>query len=360
MYRRADGLWVGSVSSGYRPDGKRKRRNVYGETKQEAQEKLRKLQAEADAGTLADAGKLTVGEYLGRWLETTAKVRVRPTTFVRYKELVELHTIPNIGRIPLGKLTFSHVEDLYRTLERGAVGAWTRRAVGMLLTNALRAAVKRKIIPFNPAADVAKARAEYREMKFLTDAESKRLLDAVKPHRLYALFALALGSGMRQGEILGLQWQDIDFDKGTVTVVRSLAKVTGAFLLKEPKSKRSRRTVTLPKFALEALHAHRAKMLAEGNITAPVFCTSTGHYIYNTNLTRKVFRPMLKRAGLPTVRFHDLRHSHATNLLAKGFGIKAVSQRLGHARVEITLAVYAHVLPTDDAALAEGLEKMLG
>jgi integrase len=344
----------------YRPDGRRKRRIVYGETKKEAQEKLRKLQAEADAGTLADAGKLTVGEYLARWLETTARARVRPATFVRYRELVELHTTPHIGRVPLGKLTFSHVEDLYATLERNEVGLWTRRAVGMLLTNALRAAVKRKLIPFNPAADVTKARAEYREMKFLTDAESKRLLEAARPHRLYALFALALGSGMRQGEILGLQWGDIDFDKGTVSVVRSLSKVTGAFILKEPKSKHSRRTVTLPKFALDALHAHRARMLAEGNISAPVFCTSTGHFIYNTNLTRKVFRPMLKRAGLPAVRFHDLRHSHATNLLAKGFSIKAVSQRLGHAKVEITLAVYTHVLPTDDAVLADGLEKMLG
>jgi integrase len=150
-------------------------------------------------------------------------------------------------------------------------------------------------------------------------------------------------------------------------VQRSLAQVGGRFVVKEPKSKRSRRTVQLPKFALDALHEHRKKMLAEGNAAAPVFCTRTGNYVGKSNFIRQSFKPVLRRASqqaggaaLPDIRFHDLRHTHATGLLARGHSLKAVSQRLGHASVELTLRVYAHVLPTDDGVLAEGLERMYG
>lgn len=192
---------------------------------------------------------------------------------------------------------------------------------------------------------------------------------------LYALFAVALGTGMRQGELLGLRWDDIDFEKGTVAVQRSLAQLRGQFVLKEPKSKRSRRSVALPRFALDALRDHRAAMLKEGNIAAPVFCTRTGQFIGKSNLIGQVFKPAVRRANaaaaskaeaagvtpevLPDIRFHDLRHTHATTLLSKGHSLKAVSQRLGHANVELTLRVYAHVLPTDDQKLADSLDKML-
>jgi integrase len=150
----------------------------------------------------------------------------------------------------------------------------------------------------------------------------------------------------------------------------------GQSILKEPQSKRSRRTITLPRFALDALQEHRHAMLREGNIAAPVFCTESGRFTSRSNLLAKMFKRIIRKANkaltaaakeqgatpslLPDLRFHDLRHSHATTLLARGHSIKAVSQRLGHESIEITLKTYAHVLPTDDAALAEGLEKMLG
>jgi integrase len=181
---------------------------------------------------------------------------------------------------------------------------------------------------------------------------------------------------MRQGELLGLQWPDLDFDKGTVSVQRSLAQVQGQFILKEPKSKQSRRTIQLTHFALEPLQRHRSVRLKEGTITAPVFRTRTGGHIGKSNLIRQVFKPAVKRANavavevarktstqpdlLPDIRFHDLRHTHATGLLARSHSIKAVSQRLGHASIELTLRVYARVQPTDNGALAEGLDTMFG
>jgi integrase len=280
------------------------------------------------------------------------------------------------GGVRLNKLAALHVENFYSQMERDGASAWTRKMAGVLLTDALRHAVRLKLIPFNPAADVVKARPEEKEMRFLTEAEAKRFLEAARGNRLHALFATAVGTGMRQGELLGPQWGDIDFEKGTVAVQRSLALVKQTFILKEPKSKRSRRTLTLSRFVLDALHEHRKEMVAEGNFTAPVFCTRTGNFITKSNFIRYSFKPILQRAHkaaveeagkrntepalLPPIRFHDLRHTHATALLAKGHSIKAVSQRLGHASIELTLRVYAHVLPTDDGALAEGLNRMFG
>jgi integrase len=382
IYQRADGLWVTSVSLGYDGQGKRKRKVVYGSSKKEVQDELRRVQTESVAGTLSDVGRLTVGDYLQRWLENTARNKVRPTTYGRYEQLVRVHVTPLLGGVQLAKLAAIHVENFYTELAKKGATAWTRKMVGMVLTNALRHAVRLKLIPFNPAADVVKARPEEKEMQYFTEPNVKQFLDAARSCRLYALFVLAIGSGMRQGELLGLQWPDIDFDKGTVTVQRSLAQVKGQFILKEPKSKRSRRTITLPRFVLDALQEHRQAMLKEGNITAPVFCTKTGNYIGKGNLLRQVYKPVFKRAKahalkvaeersakegkpvepvlLPEIRFHDLRHTHATTLLASGHSIKAVSHRLGHASIELTLRVYAHVLPTDDAALAEGLERLFG
>jgi integrase len=150
----------------------------------------------------------------------------------------------------------------------------------------------------------------------------------------------------------------VDFDAGTVTVRRTLVMVGQEFILKEPKTKASRRTMTVPKFALDALHQHRKKMVVRGFADKPVFCNCRGGFVRSYNLLRYSFQPILAWARLPRLRFHDLRHCHATALLSKGYPIKAVSQRLGHSDIGITLRVYAHVLPTDDAKLAGALQTM--
>jgi integrase len=259
------------------------------------------------------------------------------------------------------------------TADREAAGAWTRKMAGVVLSNALRHAVRLKLIPHNPAADVTKARPAEREMQFLTERQGRRLLEAARGHRLYALFTLALGSGMRQGELLGLQWGDIDFERGTLEVRRTLTWVKKEPVLKEPKSKASRRKIAVPKFALDALWGHRQAALKAGLITAPVFCTKNGTFIAKSNFLRQVFRPLVKRANgkvdggcegpdqIPVeIRFHDLRHSHASCLVAAGHSIKAVSRRLGHAGIGITLRVYAHLMPNDDDTLATGADALFG
>jgi integrase len=357
---------VGTVSLGYGADGKRIRKTVYAASKKDVSDELRKVQVEHDAGRLVEADGLTTGEYLARWLASVAN-SVGATTWERYRHMVELRLTPILGKLPLQKLRPLHVEQAYTAIKDSATAA-TSRVAGTVLGIALRHAVRLKLIPSNPAADVKKTKSTAREMLFMTTTHAKRFLDAAKSSRLYPLYQLALTTGMRQGELLAMNWADVDFEKNTIAVRRALTMVKGELVTKEPKSKSSRRTITVPPFAMNTLREHRAAALKAGLITSPVFCTRTGGYLEKKNVWRS-FKAMMsdanERAGesdkIPDgLRFHDLRHSHATALVAAGCSIKAVSRRLGHADVAITLRVYSHVMPDDDEKLATQAGMLFG
>jgi integrase len=381
-FREDKQLWYARLSLGFDGEGKRIRKTVYGATKNEVAEALRKLQADHDAGRLVETEELTVGEYLKRWL-AVAKDQTGAATFNGYRIRVEKYLIPALGGIKLTKLRPLHIQGLYaeltRTDENGekvAASANTRKAAGVVLGIALRNAVRLRLIPSNPAADVQKPRGAFREMAFMTPGQARRFLEAAKStSRNYVLYALAVGTGMRQGELLALTWADIDFDAGTVDVRRSLSQVKTEFIVKEPKSRSSRRTIALPQFALAALRDHRTAALAAGLITGPVFSTA-GAYLQRYTVLRE-FRRLVRHANVAavrraaetnaepdvipaTIRFHDLRHTHASGLIAAGHSIKAVSRRLGHADISMTLKVYAHLLPDDDAKLASGAGVLFG
>jgi integrase len=318
---------------------------------------------------------------LTRWLQNTAKESVQGTTWERYRQLVELHLVPILGGVKLAKLRPLHVEQCYATMAKGTderkpAGADTRKSAGVILSAALRHAVRIGVLPSNPAVEVKKARPAAREMAWMTSAQSKRFLEAAKTNQNYALFALALGSGARQGELLGLAWADLDYGRGTMDVRRALSQVGGVFALKEPKSKTSRRTVSLPPFVIAALQEHRAVALKTGRISGPVFCTRTSGYLDKKNV-RRAFKRIVKNANdverkraketgtepdlIPErLRFHDLRHTHASGLIAASCSIKAVSRRLGHADVSITLRVYSHLMPDDDEKLATQAGTLFG
>lgn len=362
--QRTDGSWEARVSLGYDTDGKRQQRSVYGKTKADVQDKLRKLQNDAAGGHLAEPASVTAGQYLDSWLTDTAKPKCSPTTYARYESLVRVHLKPHVGGVKLARLQPVHVNhltgEIARSLGDDRSPAWTQKMALTLLSNALRHAVRLRLIAYNPAADIPKAKPREREIEFLTADQGKAFLDAAKSRRLHALFAVALGTGMRQGEVLGLRWDAVDFEREQIAVRHSLAEVKAKFILKEPKSKRSRRTLKVPAFVTAALHAHRTAMQKEGHGSEFCFVTKTGRNIGKSNLTRQVFRPILKSAGLRQVKFHALRHSHASALLQDGASIKAVSQRLGHSTVELTLRVYFHLLPDADEALAGRADRLFG
>jgi integrase len=359
IYQRGDGPWCASLSLGYDGNGKRKRRTVYGDTKQEVQEKLRKLQADAAGGMLCEVRQVTVRQYLERWLKSV-KPTVQPNTFDPYQRHCNRHIIPKLGNHKMGQLAPVHVEGLYKDLMADGVSAALTRKVGTTLTIALGEAVRLKVIPYNPAADIRKPKAEKPEMQVLDPDQVAVFLAEAEKERLYALYVTALDSGMRPGELFALQWPDIDFNSGHMTVTKSLEEIAGRLWVKEVKTKKGRRRIDLSPFTVAALHEHCKRMLAEGLAAGPVFCNSIGTYLRRNDVRDHSFKPTLKRAKLPDIRLYDLRHTCATLLLLAGENPKVVSERLGHATVTLTLDTYSHVLPTMQKQAAAKLGRIPG
>jgi integrase len=319
---------------------------------------------------------MALGEYLRRWLENAAKEKVQPKTWDRYEQLVRLHLKPVVGGIMLPKLRAYDVECCYKAMARNGASPRTVQISGVVLHAALKDAVRLGMVPFNAASGIARPRPAKVEMRAWDREQALRFLDAAKEERLYALYVLALDTGMRQGELLGLQWPDVDFDGGFLQVCRSLEDRGGRLRLKEPKTRRSRRRVSLSRFTLDALLAHRKAMLAEGNARGHVFCDTQGGWLRKSNVVRRSFLPAIARANakeeadslregreprpLPKIRFHDLRHTCATLLLLADENVKVVSERLGHASVTLTLDTYSHVLPEMQRRAADKMDAILG
>jgi len=338
-------------------DGKRKRRVIYGASKQQVQDELRKLYDAA--GLPREMARLTIEGYLTKWLEL-----VKPTiefgTYKPYKHHIEYHIVPLVGTLRLVELKRFHVEELYAGLAKKKVSAAMQRKIGTTLTIALGAAVDKEMIPFNPAERVRKPKASKPEIRPLDPDQVAAFLEEAKEDRLYAFFVMALDSGMRPGELFALRWSDIDFDAGRVTVKKSLAENEwGQLEVKDVKTQKGRRQIRLAAFTISVLLDHRKKMLAEGHATAPVFCNTAGHFIHLTDLHRNSYKPILKRAGLSGVRLYDLRHTCATLLLLAGENVKVVSERLGHSSTVMTLDVYSHVLDGMQEQAASKMEKIL-
>ena len=359
IYQRGDGLWVGTVSLGYKADGKRRRKVVYGSTKGEVAKKLRKLQVKADVGRLRDTERMTVQEYLTSWLENTARSSVRESTYDRYKMVVDKQIVPHLGGAHLHKLTPTVIEAFYGDLERAGESPRTRQMAGTVLGTALGHAVyPLKLIDYNPCADVTKPRTAKEEMKVWNPEQVRDFLKAAEADRLYALYVLAVDTGARQGELFALRWDDVDFKGGDLKIQRALSELRGKFAVKEPKTKAGRRTVKLSTFALGVLNGHRQRMLAEGRDvkTGLIFCDERGGYLRKSNVTRRGYRSIIKRAKLPDIRFHDLRHCAASLLLASGVNALVIKERLGHERVETTLSIYSHLMPSAQKDAADRMD----
>ena len=359
IYRRADGQWCSSVSVGYDLTGKRRRRVVYGATKAAVMDKLKQLYMASLHGALnVQPSRLTVAQYLSHWLENVARPRVRSSTYALYEGLIRLHVNPRIGGLQLSKLTATHIEALYAELAHDGVSARNRQLVHARLYTALKKAVRLKLIPHNVCVDVDRPVAPKKEFPVLNPEQASQFLTAAREDRLFALYVVAVATGLRQGELLGLWWEDIDFERGTLSVRSQLQEVAGDLARVEPKTKESRRKVALPAAAVAALRSHRERMRLEGLSTPWVFCTTSGGPIRKSNLRRRSFERVLKRSGLPHMRFHDLRHTAATLLLNEDVHPKVVQERLGHARIQITLDIYSHVLPSMQKEAADKLDHL--
>jgi integrase len=362
--KRKDGRWMGRYT--VQTAGGPKQRAVYGKTRKEAAEKLTKAMVDRDGGLVFDAENLTMGEYLDRWLKSAVHGSVRQSTYDRYEIAVRVHIRPALGRIKLSRLSPSHLAGFYQHRLAAGFAPASVNKLHVTLHKALGQAVKWNMIPRNICESVNPPRPAPEEMRTLCAEETRRLLEAARGDRLEALYVLAVHTGMRQGELLGLKWQDVDLKAGTVQVRRTLTKSGTSLLLGEPKTAKGRRKIKLTAEATAALRVHRKRQL-EGSVQRAglwkdhglVFASESGTLINPTNLRMRSFASLLKRAGLPKIRFHDLRHTCATLLLGRGVHAKFVQELLGHANITITLDTYSHVLPGMGDQTARAMEDAL-
>jgi integrase len=342
VFQRADGRWVARVSTGY-AKGKRLRRDYYAGTQQEALRKLAQARRTLDDGLPLPDERQRVGQFLESWLEDVARRTVRASTYIRYRQLLVIHVMPEIGRHPLKAVTPQLLQSLYARREE-EVSPRTVGHVHRLLHRALSDAVAWGLIVRNPCALVKPPRVPAVEMRHLSVAEAQAFLEAARGDPLEAFYVLAVTAGLRLGELSGLHWDDMDLGAGTLQVRRSARRIGGKWSELEPKSKASRRLVQLSGVAVEKLAAHRSAQVVR-SLQNLVFTSPGGGYLDPSWLMKRSFRPLLARAGLPRIRFHDLRHTAASLLLAKGVHPKVVQEILGHSGFAITMDTYSHIAP---------------
>ena len=347
------------------PDGP-KRKLIYGRKYKEVEKKLAEARGDVARGLDFDADNLKLGEYLDRWLADSVADTVRQTTFERYEQIVRVHIRPVLGTLKVKNLTPSHVRGLYRQKLEAGLSARTVQYVHVTLHKALKQAVADGLIPRNPTDSVRPAQVRKEEIRPLTPEQVKMLFETAKGDRLETLYVLAITTGLRQGELLGLKWEDVDLGAGTLQVRRTLTTAKGGPVLSTPKTKGSRRTVKLSQTALGALRSHLERQLgeidqagSEWSENGLIFASETGEPLDRRYLTTHRFKPLLKRTGLPQIRFHDLRHTCATILLSQNVNPKVVSEMLGHASIAITLDTYSHVLPNMQESAAAAMEDAL-
>lgn len=349
--RRKDGRWEARYTA-QTPNGP-KRRVLYGKSRSEVAKKLTKAMSDRDGGLMFDDENLRVEEYLDRWLKGSVRGTVKPITYESYGRILRVHVIPTLGRVKLKNLNPLHLQTLYRERLDSGLSSRTVQYVHVVMNRALKQAVRWGLLPRNVSEAVNPPKTHRKEMRPLSPEQARSLLQAAREDRLEALYVLALHCGLRQGELFGLRWSDVDLEEGSLRVCRTLARTKeGGAAFTVPKTAKSRRTVRLTNSAIESLKRHSERQAQEivrvdtlYEDQGLVFASEVGTPLNRHNVTQRSFKPLLRRSGLPDIRFHDLRHTCATLLLCKGVHPKFVQELLGHATIAITLDTYSHMLP---------------
>jgi integrase len=357
---RPDGRWEARIMLGY------KRFSFYGRTREEVQDKLTSARYEYQRGLPVAVERQTVAHFLTNWLEESVQQSRRPSTIRSYRQIVTGHLIPEIGRYQLSKLSAQHIQKYMNAKLADGLSPRTVQYHHATLRCALNEALSMDLVKRNVAKLVKPPSPRRHRISPLSPDDARRLIEAADDHRLSALFTVALGLGLRQGEALGLTWDRVDFEVGTIRIDQQLQRVDGKFKLIPPKSEQSHRTVAMPATVKRALHQHRREQLEErlaAGVTWDdwnlVFTSNRGTPIDHSNV-RRVFQMVLRSAGLPsTIRYHDLRHSCASLLLAQGVPERVVMEILGHSDIRMT-SRYLHVLPSVSEDAAARMDAIFG
>lgn len=355
IQQRSPNTWRIFISLGWDPVAKKYKRyteTFHAEKKGQAEARLADLLHRLNIERLPQPGKLTFGEYLDRWLEESPyEGRSREW----YSMVIEKHIKPALGGIRLSKLTPLHIQGYFRKAARqdGRAGALSKNTLNghfRVIHTALNQAVAWNLIPSNPADSVKPPQREHTKGRALTPKELSQMLAAAEGRRYYALLLVAVATGMRSGELLGLRWQDIELDEGLIYVIQKLEKGGRRPEFGDVKTDASRRILPISQDLSDALWELRARYGKEKSFFGDdyhdhglVFCTMYGNPITRSDADHYLAR-VLEVAKVPRVRFHDLRHSHATWLLLSGVDFRTVASNLGHAQASTTMDIYAHVI----------------
>ncbi len=355
IFQRGDGRWIGSVDLGWR-DGKRQRRHYSAASRREVADKVAAALHEANQGTLPAGKSPTLAQFLTTWLQG---LRVAPSTARAYEQKVRVHLIPALGHIRLDRLSAIDVDRMLDEKQRSGLKPRSVHHLRTVLRTALAYAERKNLVARNVVKLSEPIPVKDYEAVYLTPVQASSFLAAAKGDRLEAVYILAITLGMREGELLGLLWKNVDLEKGALAVRTQLERVPGHGLaIKEGAKWGSDRTLTLPEFAVRALRAHRTRQLEEHLAAGTawedhglVFTTTSGRPVSASHLVSGSFHRVCDRAGIEygtrvrrALRFHDLRHSAATLLLAMGVSQRAVMEVLGHSSMRMT-AKYMHVAP---------------
>lgn len=343
-------LYMGRIQLGFKPDGKPNRKTVYGKTKAETAEKLRVLAYQFGVGACYDPSTMTIKEWMDFWIENFKKLNLKPKTLEVYKQVIACHIVPNIGHITLKNLTTMHLQRLINEKYQSGLSTGSIRKMHNIISSSLEQALQNDMIPKNPAKSVKLPAHTQKTIKFFTECEQERFFKEAMADNLYPLFVLATHTGLRLGELLALNWGDIDFKNGTVSVTKNSITVedfegeTGkkniTKIQSTPKTRSSIRKVPLSETATQVLKSHKQK-----SSTLLVFCTKNGTLLNARNVERSFYR-IVEKAGIEKCSFHTLRHTFATRLFEKGVSAKIVSELLGHSKVSHTLDIYTHCTPS--------------
>jgi integrase len=352
-------LWVAKFTL---PNGKRKTK--YSKTQKEAREWLQNSLNQLRQGVFIADDKVTVSQFFERYMNDFAKYSLKPSTYHNYEMMIRLYINPDIGNIRLTQLRVDNLHFLYAKRRSEGLSDRMVQYVHGILHRTLNKALKWGLITVNPA-DLAEAPTnKKKEMKVWTAEQVKTFLNYLKDDRWLAIYMTACGTGLREGELLGLSWSNVNLEEGNLKVTQSLYYIPRIGLVfSEPKSEKSRRLIMLPDFVIEALKAHKVRQDElrkspnwKGN--GLVFTTNIGTPISPRNLVRH-FKQKTKEANLPDIRFHDLRHSFASILLEKNVHPKIVQEILGHSNITLTLNTYSHIIPTMQKEAMKTIDKIL-
>ena len=366
--KRKDGRWEGRYTAGRDPEtGKPIYRNVLGKTQAETKAKLKQAIQESTEVDTIRAEQYTVGQWMDVWFENYAKIKVRPSSHQTYKGYIENHIKPNIGKVPLSKLSSLQLQKLYKKLlSKGRVerieakaqpkglSPKTVRNIHQVISSAMDFAKSQKLIAINPTDGCALPKLEHQEMKTIPVEQLTSFLREAKESGVFEMYYIELATGLRRGELLGLKWEDLDLQQGTLRVQRQVSRINGEVVEAPLKTKNSYRTISLGADAVEILKAQRKKC----GSSPYMFPSPTGGPISPDSVLQMLHR-VLKRVGLPKVRFHDLRHTFATVALQNGVDIKTVSGMLGHYSAGFTLDTYAHVTTAAQREAAKTMGSVL-